>query len=1148
MATNLSGQPIQAFQSRSTGEITYIPAMTDTVTGQHFVLWDDIQEGFENAKTIKNGEILVPFMKDERFKRIEPLRIPYHPGTVLSVIEGSASSVAHSRDVTRIITDTDTSKGSSSHSSEGSSHSTHEQDVVNLSVATIEDDSQPLVMYTRGIPEESQPALPAYNQLFNNYLEVITTGQQMQADTIMQSMDVHFDRLQTEMDENKALQDELVKVQQQMQEIQLKAREEQQQAQLELLEEQRQVRQLQKSMDEKQDRIINMQQQALNRLAIIQNRLQALLIQNYELHEYPIPRLFIVLPKATGLYDRLRKPFADQFRLYFLCECGTHTMPENCKTPHEIHLAKHDGYDLEQPTKFFEQYGSYLLAMMYMIKYGIVAAGLVVPPLARLDVADAVISGQKDVECVKKTIAPLVDDTIKYLQRFKQDMDAGAELPTDHTEFDKLEALEGADLRQLESYLKIKDKGRVLGNLYRIVTHEGHVKWVCFDHYRANYQEAVMQRLRDVVEVNNGKLAKEIGKIEIKIATHVLAREFYDVLVKARGIQELDITLEWDAAMDELRALSRAVTMANVIRLTVNGTHQLKGPTLDFINRNRRFDPIAQLASNARVQSLHLKGFDDFFSRVSSSSLAPTSKFRTFSMDSSFPSKDKSIKSFNSFLDHCVSLTTLELKLQGKHSIAKHLDDILRKLHKLETLKVDRENISFTTLVVDNTLRDTSLTIKRLSDLGSDDFKFIQQCGLTKLDIEYTPRKEDDGQLVSIIHCCPRLSTLGIGCVERRYLAVLELVVSARTSRYQEPGSCQLQTFRLMEEKLEPFDGYGGYSDSTMIRSCVSFAHDSPTFDMRSYVRLRVNMAITKREPIYTFARKYGWSIVYLQTQGPISDHFLEALDNITSERGSKFERLDAAPFWITDIGRDHLHRIIERASSSMGLYLSMEFMNDASRFERAEMFLSQFGDKVHGLGFHGDSPEEWLMEIVSSFPTRESFPNLTRFGIVHQEKSIRIPSFCVQWIVQMIPAPPPDLASALPSYRIQESGSPSVELARITHLDLWYVILLPEEWRMVIEAIDFSALQQLDLTGSNFGEDQFKLLIDRVPDNATEMVPLRVLLLGDTDLVRVTSSAALLSVALGNMDLVKTTISRALKALSASLREKIPLVDIRSE
>jgi len=52
---------------------------------------------------------------------------------------------------------------------------------------------------------------------------------------------------------------------------------------------------------------------------------------------------------------------------------------------------------------------------------------------------------------------------------------------------DTNEELEGADLRQLGLFLKIKDKNRVLGNLYRIVTGEGHVKFI--DHYRENYHK-----------------------------------------------------------------------------------------------------------------------------------------------------------------------------------------------------------------------------------------------------------------------------------------------------------------------------------------------------------------------------------------------------------------------------------------------------------------------------------------------------------------------------------------------------------------------------------------------------------------------------------------------------------------------------------
>ncbi|KAG0208014.1 hypothetical protein BGX31_002450, partial [Mortierella sp. GBA43] len=303
-----------------------------------------------------------------------------------------------------------------------------DQNVAELSIVDINTYSQSLAEYTRGMHEDSQSSLQEYNQLYNNYFTAIMTGQQMQAASIKESMDVHFDRLQIEMDKNKALQEELVKMQRQMQQQQEQAKEE--------------IIERQKMMDEKQDRILQMQQQALDRLVLIQSKVQTVLTQTYELHEYPIPRLFIVLPKTEGLLDKLKKPFTDDFRLYFLCECGTHTMSENCSTPHEIHLAKHEGYELEKPTKFFEQYGTYLLAMMYMVKYGINAAGIFVPVLAKLDIADGVLDDLKDTDHLRKHAKPLVDATIDYLHGIKKNTEPGAGLSEDHTDFDSLEALE----------------------------------------------------------------------------------------------------------------------------------------------------------------------------------------------------------------------------------------------------------------------------------------------------------------------------------------------------------------------------------------------------------------------------------------------------------------------------------------------------------------------------------------------------------------------------------------------------------------------------------------------------------------------------------------------------------------------------------
>ncbi|KAK3825567.1 MAG: hypothetical protein J3Q66DRAFT_420585 [Benniella sp.] len=104
---------------------------------------------------------------------------------------------------------------------------------------------------------EAQLSFQRYHQLYNSYFQAIMSGQVIQATGIKDVIDKHFGSLKEEMDKNKALQV--------------------------------QVFQMQQTIEENQLTILKMQQQALDRLAILQNNIQALLTQTYELHEYPIP-------------------------------------------------------------------------------------------------------------------------------------------------------------------------------------------------------------------------------------------------------------------------------------------------------------------------------------------------------------------------------------------------------------------------------------------------------------------------------------------------------------------------------------------------------------------------------------------------------------------------------------------------------------------------------------------------------------------------------------------------------------------------------------------------------------------------------------------------------------------------------------------
>lgn len=75
----------------------------------------------------------------------------------------------------------------------------------------------------------------------------------------------------------------------------------------------------------REEQILAKQQETIDRSIIAQQRLEAIPVQNYE---YPIPRLFVILP---DLYEKRdpRKFMTERFRLFFLCECGDHCR-NNC--------------------------------------------------------------------------------------------------------------------------------------------------------------------------------------------------------------------------------------------------------------------------------------------------------------------------------------------------------------------------------------------------------------------------------------------------------------------------------------------------------------------------------------------------------------------------------------------------------------------------------------------------------------------------------------------------------------------------------------------------------------------------------------------------------------------------------------------------
>ncbi|KAF9356973.1 hypothetical protein BGX26_004440 [Mortierella sp. AD094] len=58
----------------------------DTKTGEYIILWNDINAAFKNSIHVRNVDTVVPFLTDENFEFIKPLRIRAKPNVILDIV------------------------------------------------------------------------------------------------------------------------------------------------------------------------------------------------------------------------------------------------------------------------------------------------------------------------------------------------------------------------------------------------------------------------------------------------------------------------------------------------------------------------------------------------------------------------------------------------------------------------------------------------------------------------------------------------------------------------------------------------------------------------------------------------------------------------------------------------------------------------------------------------------------------------------------------------------------------------------------------------------------------------------------------------------------------------------------------------------
>ncbi|KAF9358515.1 hypothetical protein BGX34_008900 [Mortierella sp. NVP85] len=988
-----------------------------------------------------------------------------------------------------------------------------------------------LVIQSGSMTIYTQPSILAYHQLHNSYIEALRAGRDEVVTAIECAMDELHEKLKVEMDHISDVQDQISKARKaktdannaqqelddkrveqgpvdMLQPRRVESQREQDQQQ-ELREEtpnsihtqvKTEDKPLQKhGLEQEREPGQEQNQDSLDPLPSIYDNILAVVTQNYELHEYPYPRLFIVLPKEVHGPNKILKPVVGQFRLYFLCECGTHTMPEGRIAPHQIHLAKHQGYDVVRPTEFFERYGRYVLAQLYMVKYGIRAAGLVVLPLSNSKIVEGLDTTDEHRDYVKKNIDSLVDDSIGFLQGAIAGSSKGVTANDNSMRLDRMTIMENGERRQLEWYLRARSDDRGFGRLYRIITPKSHVKWTCMDHYHASDPGWASDQLTKIgIAYGSFKEHMREARLHNSAWFTTESRNWKGF----RRIHKLVITLSPE---NNLGYLAQDATNGNTVELAIEGFGRTSATYM--------YNPIMEVISNGRTQSLRLLSSGSLTMEIDSGSIKMAPKMRVLELQSPLDAENKNGMSYlGKILACCPNLVYLGLRLKEQVSLVKVMAIAIPTLKKLELLELYYDLFYTTAHVSDSQIKVLQMN---LPFIKHQDFE-------SKVLPKYSQTLNEPlalDQMVEILRESPSIDDIRFGYQDLKPLEIIN-VSTRQTVLFGSNGATLLRKLRLfsVQDRLHT--------------PCTRIDMDFTPAGVRT--EIEISQWEDTDCTVYTgFFHSYGSTIRTLEiVNKTFDDGFARLLDKSTEDNGSTLKSLGLSVGCLSPVGLKCVDRVIKRSKDLEHFGLICTASDIQLEIENAQWLLGQHARALTSLVLIGYGPNALTKLIEQDALSRRSLPSLVdvRLNLDEATNLLRGSQTFVQWLVEMVSVQPSKTLSSSASSILDTtpiecpdiSGSGTETWQPLSRLCVNGGRLHKEEWVRILEAIDFSKLKDLSLKNTNFELEYFHLLVKSI-ERVDSMAPLEILDLSGTALSK------------------EETVAD--KTLFEALREKAPVV-----
>lgn len=249
---------------------------------------------------------------------------------------------------------------------------------------------------------------------------------------------------------------------------------------------------------------------------LIQNRIYVILSQKLAMLEHTYPRVFVILPTSDD-------PSLTEYHIHFLCECQDYPdVPNSSGIPRHLHLTDSEGYEIQNPTKLIQVFGSYILDFLNMLKYGVNFEGSIIPPLEPGSLLSRV---NKAMEYIMETGEFDLDDTRPHIS-------------------------------DLYEFLKPEDRCKPNLGLRRFVLEEGFLFWMCKDHFNELGFQPALARFYEACEQCTGYYKDEsLGLTHILIRQRAQAEKVYAALELHPAVFDLGLILDWCMTVKDFERL-----------------------------------------------------------------------------------------------------------------------------------------------------------------------------------------------------------------------------------------------------------------------------------------------------------------------------------------------------------------------------------------------------------------------------------------------------------------------------------------------------------------------------------------------------------------------------------------------------------------